>query len=158
MRPRVCLTSIIRTYFTWRFIKSPDKSYETGPFSLWTIAELAVGIITGCLPTMPKLVQHVGLKLRSAFSTTRSTPASDSNKTITSTTLTKIKTPFGKHSAGLGIADADTSPHASQPHGEYCMLDEFITSQHQEDRDSISIPSGGVATRRDDLEYGHQWP
>ena len=148
----------MRTYFTWRFVESPDKSYEIGRFGLWSTAELAVGNITGCLPTMPGLVQHVRPKLRSVFSTTRSTPASDSSRKFTSTTLAKIKTPFGKHSAGLGISDADTSPYASQPHGEYFMLDEFITSQHQEDRDSISIPSGGVATRRDDLEYGHQGP
>lgn len=156
MRPRVRLTSIMRTYSAWRFVESPDISYELGRFGLWSTAELAVGIITGCLPTMPKFVQHVGLKLHGAFSTTGSTPASDSSKTFASTTLTRIKTPFGKHSTGLGTSDADTSPYASQPHGKYCMLDELGASQHQENRDPIPRPSGGAATRRDYLEYEHQ--
>lgn len=156
MRPRACLTSIMRTYSTWRFVESPDKSYEFGQFGLWSTAELAVGIITGCLPAMLKFVQHVRPKLHSAFSTTRSTPASDFSKTFTFTILTKIKNSFGKHRTGVGTSDADTSSYASQPHGEYCMLDEFGASQHQENRDPILTPSGGAATRRDDLEYGNQ--
>ena len=156
MRPRACLTSIMRTYSTWRFVESPDKSYEFGRFGLWSMAELAVGIITGCLPVMPKFFQHVGPKTHSVFSTTRVTPASDSSKTFSSTTLKKSNILFGKHSTGLGTSNAETSPYASQPHGEYCMLDEFGASQHQVDRNSIAVPSGGAATRRDDLEHGHQ--
>ena len=146
----------MRTYSTWRIVESPDKIYELGRFGLWCTAELAVGIITGCLPVMPKLFQHVGPKLYSVFSTTRVTPASDYSKTFTSNTLRKSKLPFGKHSTGLGTFDADTSPYVWQPHGEYCMLDEFGLSQHQADRNSIAVPSGGAATRRDDLEHGHQ--
>ena len=156
MRPRACVTSIIRTYTTWRFVESPDTSYGLGRLGLWSMAELTIGIITGCLPVMPKFFQHVGPKLHSVFSTARVTPASDSSKTFTFATLKKSKLLFGKHSTGLGTSDADTSPYASQPHGVYCMLDEFGASQHQADRNSIAVPTGGAATIRDDLEHGHQ--
>ena len=144
----------MRTYSSWRFVESSDKSYECGRFGLWGNAELAVGIITGCLPTMPRFVQHVGPKLHSAFSGTRSMLASNASKTSTSTTLSKIKGSFSKHSVGLGTSRVDTPPYASQPHGDYCMLDEFGASQHQGNRDPPMIPGGGAATRRDDLEYG----
>ena len=156
MRPRVCLTSILRTYYTWRFVDSPDKSYEAARLGLWCTAELAVGIITGCLPTMPRFVQHAGPKLHSVFSSLESKRMSDSSRKFTSTTLSKIKAPFSKRSTGLSTSNADTSPYASQPHGEYCMLDEIGTWQHHAKRNSIPVPSGGAATRRDDLEYGHQ--
>ena len=118
------------------------------------MAELAVGIITGCLPVMPKFVQHVGPKLHSAFSTARSSPATDSDKMFASTILTKIKNPAGKHGTRLGPSDADTLSYASRPHGEYCMLDEFGASQDRENRDTMLTATGGAATRRDDLEYG----
>ena len=156
MTPSACLTSIMRTYATWRFVESPDKSYEFGRFGLWSTAELPVGIITGCLPAMPKFVQHIGPKLQGVFSTLGSTPASDSSKTFTSTTLSKIKAPFSKRSTELSTSDTDTPSYTSQPHGEYYMLDKLGASQHQPDRNSIPVPSGGAATRRDDLEYGHE--
>ena len=156
MRPRACLTSIMRTYSTWRFVESPDKNYELGRFGLWSTAELPVAIITGCLPVLPRFVQHVGPKLHSVFSTTPSTPVTSSTKTFSSTALTKIKTPFGKHSTGLSTPDADIYPYASQPHGEYRMLDEFGAAQRQAGRDPIPASGRGAAARRDDLEYGHQ--
>ena len=160
MMPRACLTSILRTYVTWRFVESADKSYWFGWLGLWSTAELAVGIVTGCLPVTPKFVQHVRPILHSAFSTLWSTSTSDAIKTLTSTTLAKIKAPFvSKYGIEPGIASgADpTPPYAPQPHGEYYMLDELATSQDQKDnRAAIPTPSGGgAATRRDDLEYGY---
>ena len=146
----------MRTYYTWRFVESPDRSYNLGRYGLWSRAELAVIVITGCLPTMPKFVQHVRPKLHSVFSPLGSTPATDSSKTSTSPTLTKIKAPLGKHSSWLSTPDSEVYPYTSQPHGEYCLLDEFGTSQRQANRDPILAPGKGVATRRDDLEYGHQ--
>ena len=149
----------MRTYYTWRFVESSDKSYYFGPFGLWSTAELAIGIITGCLSVMPRFIQHVGPKLHQVFSI-QSTPAKTSgqdprSKVFNSTTLTKIKIPYGRHSIGLSTPDTDTSSYA-QPQGEYCMLDDFGASQHRADRDPIPAPGGGAATRRDDLEHGHQ--
>ena len=146
----------MRTYSTWRFVGSTDKSYELGRFGLWSTAELAVGIIAGCLPVMPRFVQHVGPKIHSGFSTARSLHATDSDKTFPSTILTKIKNPAGKHGTGLGPSDADTLSYASQPHGEYFMLDEVGASQHHGNCNPMLTASGGAATRRDDLEYGNR--
>ena len=149
----------MRTHSTWRFVESPDKSYYFGTFGLWSTAELAIGIITGCLSVMPRFIQHVGPKLHELFSVP-STPASISgqdpkSKAFNPTTLTKIKIPLGRHSTVLGTPDADSHPYA-QPQGEYRMLDDFGASQHQADRDPIPAPGGGATTRRDDLEHGHQ--
>ena len=149
----------MRSYYTWRFVESSDKSYYFGTFGLWSSAELPVGIITGCLPVMPAFFQHAGPKIYGVFST-QSTSATHSghsprSKRLNPTTLTNIRGPFSKHSTGLSTSDADTDPYA-QPHGEYCMLDEFAASQHRETRDPIPAPGGGRATTRDDLEYGHQ--
>ena len=147
----------MRTHSNWRFVESPDKSYYFGTFGLWSTAELAIGIITGCLSVMPRFIQHIGLRLHELFSV-QSTPASISgqdsrSKAFNSTTLTKIKIPFGRHSTALDTPDADTSSYA-QPHGEYCMLDDFRVPQHRADHDRIPAPGGGAATRRDDLEHG----
>ena len=159
MRLRACLTSIMRTYYTWQFVDSSDKSHEFGRFGLWSAAELAVGIITGCLPVMPKFIQHIGSKFHTMFST-QSMPASNSghdprSRPFNFTTFTSIKSPFINRSTGLSTSDADTHPYA-QPHGEYCMLDEFGASQHQKGCNLIPTPGGGATTKQDDLEYGRQ--
>ncbi|KAM0806039.1 hypothetical protein BDR22DRAFT_816899 [Usnea florida] len=140
-----CLTSIMRTHSTWRFVESLAKSYYFGSFGHWSTAELAIGIITGCLSVMPGFIQH---------STHACISAQDpSRKTFNSITLTKINVPFGGNSIGLSTPDADTSSCA-QPQGGYRMLDDFGASQHQADRDPIPASCGGAATRRDDLEHG----
>lgn len=36
---------------------------------LWTLAEIATGIIVSCLPVLPKFVRHTGPKIYRAFST-----------------------------------------------------------------------------------------
>ena len=149
----------MRTHSTWRFVESPDKSYYFGTFGLWSTAELAIGIITGCLSVMPRFIQHVGPKIHQVLSI-QSTLASIAgqdprSKAFNSTTLARIKIPSDRHSTALSTPDADKYPYA-QPQGEYRMLDDFGASQHRADRDPIPAPGGGTATRRDDLEYGHQ--
>lgn len=156
MRLRACVTSIMRTYSTFQFIKSSDKSYVAGPFGLWSMAELTVGVITGCLPVMPKFFKHVGPKVLNTFSP-HSEPSSISRHDLRSkmfkpTTLAKIKPIFVKHSTGLTTSDSDSYPYARHS-GEHYTLDEVEAPQHQANCDPIPQPGIGVATRRNDLEY-----
>ncbi|ERF70422.1 hypothetical protein EPUS_04700 [Endocarpon pusillum Z07020] len=53
-----CVTSIMRTYYTWKVLKSPDVSYNVIIMGYWTIAEITTGIVVSCLPVMPKLFHH----------------------------------------------------------------------------------------------------
>ncbi|KAF7513246.1 hypothetical protein GJ744_010642 [Endocarpon pusillum] len=53
-----CVTSILRTYYTWKIVKSPEVSYNFAIMGYWTIAEITTGIVVSCLPVMPKFFHH----------------------------------------------------------------------------------------------------
>lgn len=55
-----CISSILRLYYTWKIVASPDVTYHMVQMGLWTYAELAIGVIISCLPVIPKFFQHVG--------------------------------------------------------------------------------------------------
>ena len=63
-----CVTSVLRTYYTWKVGSQPDVSYNIAKMGLWTLAEVAIGVIVSCLPVLPRFVRDVGPKLRRAFS------------------------------------------------------------------------------------------
>lgn len=63
-----CIMSIVRLYYTFQVVRSPDKTYHILLMGLWTCAEMAVGIIVSSLPVLPRLVQHIGPRISSAFS------------------------------------------------------------------------------------------
>lgn len=154
-----CLMSIMRTYYTWQIAISPDKSYLFAGFGLWSDAEFAVGIIIGCFPVMPKFFQHVGPKVSEVFSfRSRSTSASghdprDRSKTSNTDAVPKVKNPFAKYRIGSNTFGSSNDPYA-EFHGEYYMLDGLEGPPSQ-----VKMAAGaGVATRREDLEYGHPGP
>lgn len=60
---RACVTSILRTYYTWKILNSPDVSYNVVIMGYWTIAEITTGIVVSCLPVMPKFFHHYTSKL-----------------------------------------------------------------------------------------------
>lgn len=71
--------------------------------------------------------------------------------------LTKIKGSFAKRNTGLNISEVDVDPY-SQLHGEYYTLDGIELSQAQAmgtcaPKEAADV---GTATKRGDLEYGHQ--
>lgn len=155
MKLRACVTSIMRTYSFFQAMKSSDISYVAGPFGLWSMAELTVGVITSCLPVMPKFFKYVGPKVLNMFSP-HPGPSSISghdlrSKMFNSRTLAEIKPTFVKRSTGLTTSDSDIYPYARYP-GEYHTLDEVEAPQHQANCDPIPQPGTGVATRRNDLE------
>lgn len=153
----------MRTYFIWQLAESRDKSYMLAAFGLWSDAELSVGLLIGCCPVMPRFIQHVRPKLSKALSlsptlvSTLSHHPTGRNKTPTIIARAKIKNPFAKYRFGSVIAESDIDPY-TQLHAEYYTLNEPEASQRQ------AIPAfaptqvsdARIATRRGDLEYGHQ--
>ncbi|KAK0511236.1 hypothetical protein JMJ35_005809 [Cladonia borealis] len=76
-----CITSILRTYYTWKIVTSPDITYHMAQMGLWTYAELATGVIISCLPVIPKFFQHVGGKI-SATIFSEATPSGDDTQQL----------------------------------------------------------------------------
>ncbi|KAL8792454.1 MAG: hypothetical protein Q9195_004910 [Heterodermia aff. obscurata] len=64
----VCITSILRLYYSVRLAQSGDISYNLALMGFWTYAELSVGILCACLPVSPRFFQTVGPKLTSSAS------------------------------------------------------------------------------------------
>lgn len=153
----------MRTYYTWRVVELSDKSYRLDPFGLWCSAELSASVIVGCLPAMPKFFQHIGPKVSKVFSLQSKSASSSAHdrggrsKISKNGALTKIKGSFVKHGAGLNLSEPDNDPY-SQIHGEYYTLNEFEASQPQAMMTyaPTQAPDVRIATRRGDLEYGHQ--
>ena len=65
--PRACIVSIIRTYYIWTVLNRPDVSNDLIGLSLLSYAEVAIGVIVSCAPTLPRFFQHVGPKVFRVF-------------------------------------------------------------------------------------------
>ncbi len=63
-----CVTSVLRTYYTWKVVNEPDVSYNIVVMGLWTLAEVATGVIVSCLPVLPRFFRDIGPKVHRAFS------------------------------------------------------------------------------------------
>ena len=158
---------MLRTYYTWRFVHSPDISYNVVPMGMWNYAELSTGIIISCVPVIPKFFQHVGPKVLATF-TLKSRPISGSSNTPTpATPLAKIRTdkvmvPSLKNRFSSVTSDTETddghelSGEQSLPNGGYMVLDdEMKVAKRDAAGDLVQIPAAKLATARDDLERGY---
>lgn len=163
-----CTTSILRTYYTWKIVQSPDISYNIMPFGLWSAAELATGIIISCLPVIPKFFQHIGPKVSSVIafkfkSRNYSGIERASAKTSDQARAEKLKLPDFKHTFTSIFSDTkkdnDHGMYGQEtlPEGEYVTLhEETAIPRHDATRELIQMPAAKLATTRDDLErrYG----
>ena len=163
------MASIVRTYYTWVVHRGADESYSLGFLNICGAAELATGIIVGCLPIMPKFLQHVSIKVAEAFSfASRPTIKSSQeigqeskaqSNTPKANALTSIKRSFAKYKAGADVTESwsDLYHPRAENSDDYLTLTEF---------DGPSLPmteplqpwsrGGGIATRREDLERGSE--
>lgn len=62
-----CITSIMRTYYTFKYIPSKDFSFHLLLPGLWAWGELSMGTIVFCMPVLPKFWQHAHTKLLGTF-------------------------------------------------------------------------------------------
>ena len=154
-----CIASILRTYYTWQTVEARDTSWELLPMGYWTWTELSIGIIVGCLPTMPKFFQHIGPKLRRrVLGTGPENGSSAEADTPKVNVLAKFQRPFAKYGVGMSVADSRNESYitCAQPRSEYLILDEFDPSPRQKSGASESTEYQGkaIATVREDLEFG----
>ena len=129
--------------------------------ALWTWAELAIGIIVGCLPTLPKFIQHIGTKYHLKFSGSGTGRAASAVALPPkANVLPSVRRLFGKYGVGQSITDSWNDPDMprSQYREEYLVLDEF---------DATPLPAAAlnrptrwpgkaIATAREDLEYAQE--
>ena len=167
-----CITSVLRTYYTWKIVQSPDISYNMVPMGMWTYAELSTGIVISCLPVIPKFFQHVGPQLSRALTfrhdkvtkESSNSGSSASGKSSDPTRGERLKLPSFKHtfasvvySTRDGVGDHELCSQPSLPKKEYVMLhEETAGPKRNSARDLVSMPQVKVANTRDDLERGDQ--
>ena len=154
---------MVRTYYSFQVPKSSDKTYNLELMGLWGWAELATGIIVGCLPVMPKFIQHVGPRFSQSLSLRHEvSPAHDLkaiDETLKANAFTKIQRHFTTYdgpSISKSLTDSD-SPQA-RLHGDY--LTPFTVDPSVPDSiialDPTHLPGAVITPRRGDLEYGHR--
>lgn len=161
-----CITSILRTYYTWQLALSPDITFNVVRMGMWTHAELSTGVVISCLPVMPKFFQHIGPKLFSALtlrsrsrkdSGNESAPSAPSEKVRADS---KIKLP-SFNGAFTSVAsntekDNDYEMYSQQslPKSEYVQLHEETAILGRDATRVTLMPTAKLATARDDLERG----
>ena len=155
---RACVASIIRTYYTWQMFESYDLSWGLGPMGLCAWAEVSIGIMAGCLPSLPRFLKHVGPKIYRCICGTGSGRGSNAvPHPPRSDTVDRVKTPFAKYGFGTSVSDPldDLSIPSPQPHNVYLILGGVDASPLREMNLSATVGQpGGTATARDALEYG----
>ena len=149
------MTSILRTYYTWKITYAPDVSYYTMIVGLWTDAELATGILVCCLPVTPRFFQHVGPKIYKTFSL-GSRYGSKSGKKVGSKETDSRRKGWSfkkqttlKHSLGLNSFPETWAARSSKPDidpdNDYITLDNYNTTTPLKTH---------LETKRGDLESG----
>ena len=163
-----CITSVLRTYYTWKIVQSPDISYNMVPMGMWTYAELSTGIVISCLPVIPKFFQHVGPQISHALTFRHDKVTKESNNSGSSASDPvrgeRLKLPSFKHtfasvvsSTRDGDGDHELCSQLSLPKKEYVMLHEETAPPRRDSaRDLVLMPQAKVATTGDDLEKGDQ--
>ena len=74
--------------------------------ALWTWAELSIGIIVGCLPTLPRFSQHIGTKIRLKLcGSGTGLAASAAALPPKANVLASIKRLFGKYGFRRSVTD-----------------------------------------------------
>ena len=101
---------------------------------LWGWAELAIGILVGCLPVAPRFFQHIGPKIFDVFAfvsepevqSDKSPTYSprNTNRTPETYSFTKFQRPFAKCNVGSDISESFTDPYyrQTQPDSDHLHL------------------------------------
>ena len=104
-------------------MKEPDISYNIIVMGLWTLAEIAAGIIISCLPVLPRFLRHAGPKVYRAFSvgskSSSSSGSASAERKVTSPT-------FGpRQMASRPKTLNDPHGHKAHVKGDYTELEEY---------------------------------
>ena len=145
------MTSVLRTYYTFQVSKSSDKSYNLELMALWAWAELAIGIIVGCLPVTPKFFQQVGPKVSNLLAfVTKPDVRSDTSHA------------YGPETTD-GIPKTYSSPNFQRPFARYNVesnITESFTGPYypptQLDRDHLHLAADEIDSTRSKFTIGRE--
>ncbi|KAM0794235.1 hypothetical protein BDR22DRAFT_895349 [Usnea florida] len=158
-----CVTSIVRTYYTYQISRSSDETYKLQLMGLWGWAELTIGIIVGCLPVMPKLFHDISARIagplssRSKYGVTAKHGLMNRTETPKANAFTKVQRPFANQ---VDSRNSESSTDLYSPqvrlHGNHLTADRYdsLSLNGSSRHEPIHPPSVLIATRRGDLEYG----
>ena len=122
-----CVASVLRTYYSWKLVKEPDISYNVIVMGLWTLAEIAIGVIVSCLPVLPRFFQHAGPKVYRAFSVGSKSPPSSSTSIQANPSMTSPTAPAARprHATRLHKILNETGIDRTHVKGHFTELEEY---------------------------------
>lgn len=138
-----CITSIIRTYYTWKIIHSQDVTYDMCRMCLWNSAEISIGIIVCCLPVSPRFFQFIGPKIYGTFS------AHKNNNVFTGS-----KRAFTKNSASATWADPYNARVQLKSESIALAQQTSRTTERESTGGSVSMTEGRQTKTHDHLKSG----
>ena len=156
-----CMSSVLRTYYTWRIVQSPDVSYYMIPMGLWTYAEISTGVFISCVPVMPRFFQHVVPKMTRAMTTRSIFTKSSAGRSVDEPHLAAAP----KHTRSLPTNSAfwtrsSTSgdvydSHPSRPEEYVVLHDDVSGTPASRFQELQHLPEANFARTRHDLEGAH---
>lgn len=162
---RACVTSILRTYYSWKIYKSEDISYNMIIMGFWTYAEIAIGITVSCLPVIPRFFHHFGPKIRTLVLSRYKSSATSGNKSASTGSTPKIKTvpklSDASTTRGRGTMASDPWDNSTTHiKGDYITLDDYderpvVPPKSYKASQITASYLDGAARMRDDVERGH---
>ena len=150
-----CVTSILRTYYTFKVVQSPDVSYNITIMGLWTWAEITTGIIISCLPVLPKFFRHFGPIVYRTISSTFSLGSKSHSMTGSRSEPQQIQDQTNSFERVKGESNGNgVYSNQTMRKGKYINLGELDVASSENDATNewLPTPVHGFVTRREDLE------
>ena len=157
---RACVTSILRTYYAWQIVKSPDVTYNMLFMGLWAYAEISIGIIVSCLPVFPKFLKHINLKVFSVGSLSE-TGLRHKLPFIGNTDKTNASPgsgrPYGKPNGASNVPKMWNQSYQpeSELKGAYITINDDMQQTKSAATNGLTPTlAAGSATKREEIENG----
>ncbi len=109
-----CITSIVRTYYSWKIIHSQDVTYDLFQMGLWNYAEISIGIMVSCLPVSPRFFQFIGPKIYGTFTRLASETKVDSSLSPSAFKQKNVSTKFKRLVTRQSNSEAWDDPYGPQ--------------------------------------------
>ena len=117
------VASAVRLYYAVRIPVTQEVTYATGVLSLWTMGEIAITQMCGCMPVLPRFFQHVGPKVFSPYkgnSSTRTIPKASTyvrfpvNRGVPGDSGSSLHNPLAPRDQFVGRIDSNYGHELSQ--------------------------------------------
>lgn len=145
-------------------MQTPDVSYNSLRMGLWTVAEMATGILVSCPPVMPKFFQRVNPRITNILShssehMTRVAQRSGSRKChkrwVALLPFIGSETTYSSRGSGSQTLRGDYNVHI-QGKREYIALEglDLAAARRHDEAEPPRMLVQGTSTMQEDLEAG----